>query len=237
MKRSTFFSFFFTRVYSRFHKKSIPDLDQEGINKLCQLLMVIAINVEKSDVLTRLFNLLGLISFNQKTLIFKKNYIFHYFTLLALLRSTKVDTTAVYSRLSDIFKAISTSITHQKANKQHQQSVNLLMFYFQQVQQFFEESWSDLEEKDLLLICSDVYKNVLRTIPDVHKNTLYKHLDQLVLVFITHNHSQRMKQAAFQKFHDSFPEPLLNLLLNQGIAHVDKLMEIVANLTVLAIQR
>jgi len=198
---------------------------------------MIAMNVGKSDILNRLFNLLGLVNFNQKTLIFKKYYVFHHFTLLALLRSTKTDTYATYSRLSGIFKAISTSIGNQKTNReQYQQSVNLLTFYLQQVEQFYEENFSDLEENDLQLVYSDVYKNLLKTMPDIHKNSLYKHINQLILVFITQNPTHGMKQEIFQKLHESFHEPLLTLL-NQSSVHVDRLMEIVANLTVLAIQR
>ena len=106
--------------------------------------------------------------------------------------------------------------------------MNLLMFYLEHVEQFFEANACDIEDLDLISV--DLYKQFIQALPEVYKNLVYKHISQLISIFV--NNHQNVQKEAFNAFYEAFH----GFLSSNIQTNCEKVMEIFADMAVLGIQ-
>ncbi|XP_066928610.1 protein MMS22-like [Clytia hemisphaerica] len=225
------------RVYSKFHKKCIADLDLQGIENLFQLLLVIGLGCNTIDVMMRIPTLLNHSDFQQKSIAFKKQYLTQHFILLMIYKERSMEIKTLVNRILVLFKNLIVGTSHQKCSKeQYQQNLNILSFYFELVQQYYDENCY-IQEADLILLNTNIYNTLLRTLPEHHSITLYNHIARVILVFVQSYDS--IKEKAFTVLYETFHDQLYNTLscLNQQNQQVvGKFMDIFASLTMLALK-
>ena len=200
--------------------------------------MVIGLNCNTTDVLLRIPTLLNHSDFQQKSTAFKKQYITQHFILLMIYKERSIEIKTLDNRILILFKNLVVSTLHQKSSKeQYQQNLNTLSFYFQLVQQYFDENCY-IHEDDLMLLSTDLYKTLLKTLPDHHSFPLYNHIARTILVFVQGYDS--IKEKAFTVLYQTFNDQLHHTFSSQNHQNqqlVSKFMDIFASLTMLALKR
>lgn len=227
--------FFHSRVYSKFHKKCIVELDLNGITKFYQLAVTIAINLESADAINRLVALLTHVKFHQKTINFKKEYTIQLFILLVFAKQQKFDTNSIVNQILLLLNGLVSILAHGKASRDiHQQNINVLLFTFQLICQYLEEhDRDDSNENYLKFVSGDVYKILLTNLRGDEKILIYDHISHLLGIFCNHNFDC-WSESNFSTVYESLREGLEHSW-NQQLA-VKNLMNIFALLTMLAMK-
>ena len=237
------FTFFFSsfRVYSKFHKKCIADLDLSGVTKFYQLAATIAITLESADVINRLVALLSHVKFHPKVIIFKKEYMMQLFVLLVFSKQQKFDTNAILNQILILLKGLVTILVHEKAPRDiRQQSLSVLSFTFQLVCQYLRENYGqsdgdDSVETHLKFISRDIYKTLLTNLQSDEKTLIYDHISQLLSIYCDHN--SKWSESDFSTAYESLREGLEHSWNQQFQSQaVTNLINIYALLTMLAMK-
>lgn len=244
-------SFTLYRIYNKFHKRRLMELNQYGLHRFTTLFITLAMTLEDIDIIPKMITLLATRTFTNNTtgganhkqqassqIIGCRNQViycnFMVLHLCAKQGTSKNDSmnNVVNCIVQRFHEAAEQLVTNRRNKELFQVNMDFIQYILKCIERFFEDI--KRKEEGLALICP-AYRQLLRYAADFQNNSiLLLHVNRLVSLFANDDgFSKDSRSKALSLFNELFYDPLEQIYSS---APNEKVTDVFASLTVLSIE-